>query len=928
MCHLVTVLFIAANTLIDGTAGPAPHAPNLIAVDVPSYRVSHFIERKDPLQHMENHLKPQGKDAPPSIFVLQGMGGCGKSQLALEFCRRARNSGTYSTIFWIDATSPESTIQSCNSIAKAMSKTPFDTTDNEANLQFIRRELGSSPQPWLLVFDNFDDPASFIDKTIKDYFPQLGQGSILVTSRHADTKRLGRHLEVEKMSQEEALELLFARNNTEKIQTNLDHGEAIVKRLGFHALAIDQAGAYISSRNLDLELYLEHYNSRTKKVLQEVPDIWDYIKAPKESPEAKRKLSVLTTWELSFDQISGDQSERERKERLLTLLSFFDNNHIPESLFENYAEYPDNWITESGEWKSYDFQDVLRELWTLSLLQSFEVHSSGAVCSLHPLIQDWIKFRISREAQRDFAIQAVLVLNDFLRPHFPNRFSDLSFDTRQLIYTHVEAVLANSQRLFSEDEFLADLDLLLGAQTFSAFLLEYGKYEAAENLIRTAVEGRTNLLGERGRETLLAKQILADVLLKRRKLKECELISRRVSELYTQTLGDEDERTLTSMSHLFNSLHGQGKHEEALEIPERLFAIRQAVLGDEHPRTLVSMHNFAKALEAQGRLEDAESLYRKDLSLSVKINGAEHVETLTSMHNLANLLQKKGQFNEAEILYRETMILGEKVLGKEHPNTLSSMSNLASTLDSQCSYEEAELLYRETISLRTRVLGKERPETLMSIHNLAFTLGKQEKYHEAEVLYQEVIYLKKKVLGEEHPDTLASMYELAFTLGNQEKYNEAEVLYREVISLRTRVLGKEHPKTLASMHELGFALNNQEKYNEAEVLYREVISLRTRVLGKEHPDTITSMHNLAYNLYKQTKYSESELLFREVVDLEEKRQGKDHRDTLVSVDWLLSVFEVQEKDDEAEALRRRFPALESYMESLIRPKVHSESSGG
>ncbi|TVY57821.1 Calcium-independent phospholipase A2-gamma [Lachnellula suecica] len=337
---------------LDGTAGPpyrAPPAANTLApssqfFEIPSFRVRHFVERKGPLEEIDINLSSKAKDhcSSPAICVLLGMGGCGKSQLALEFCHRSKDSGAYTAIFWIDATSPASAIQSFASAARIMSKSVLDVADNETQLQFVRTQLSLRPQPWLLVFDNFDDPNSFAEGSIKDYFPQGGKGAILVTSRHSDTKILGPHIEMDRMSPAEALELLLTRSGNEKRDSNTQESATIVERLGFHALAIDQAAAYISSRNLDIRLYLEHYNARTEKVLTETPDIWDYIRAPKESPQAKRKLSVFTTWELSFEQISGDDSIRKAKERILTLLAFFDNNQNPR-IFLNVT--PTNPIT-------------------------------------------------------------------------------------------------------------------------------------------------------------------------------------------------------------------------------------------------------------------------------------------------------------------------------------------------------------------------------------------------------------------------------------------------------------------------------------------------------------------------------------------------------------------------------------------------------
>lgn len=96
------------------------------------------------------------------------------------------------------------------------------------------------------------------------------------------------------MSNEEAQELLFRRGEATKSDANLSQARGIIERLGFHALAIDQGGAYIQARTLDLDLFLEHYNKRREEVLRETPGLWDYKRTLSTTPEIETKLSVFT----------------------------------------------------------------------------------------------------------------------------------------------------------------------------------------------------------------------------------------------------------------------------------------------------------------------------------------------------------------------------------------------------------------------------------------------------------------------------------------------------------------------------------------------------------------------------------------------------------------------------------------------------------
>ena len=128
--------------------------------------------------------------------------------------------------------------------------------------------------PWLIVFDNYDQPGEF--KNISDYIPQGQSGSILFTSRHADSKRLGAVIKLTQMTEEEGVELLFRQSNEEENEYNKAEGAKIVKMLGYLPLAIDQAGAYISARSLHLSLFVKHYNERKEAVLKHTLKLWKY----------------------------------------------------------------------------------------------------------------------------------------------------------------------------------------------------------------------------------------------------------------------------------------------------------------------------------------------------------------------------------------------------------------------------------------------------------------------------------------------------------------------------------------------------------------------------------------------------------------------------------------------------------------------------
>ena len=164
--------------------------------------------------------------------VLLGMGGSGKTQLALEFCRRAEKNLAFMAVVWIDALSPISVEQSFKVIAKQISKDRHEESNIESTVSFVQDILSAWNQKWLAVFDNYDNPRAFQSRGILSYLPTSDYGSILFTSRHADSARLGHLIEVFGMDENESLNLLLQRGPLDEEEST--RGRGIAGSLCYH----------------------------------------------------------------------------------------------------------------------------------------------------------------------------------------------------------------------------------------------------------------------------------------------------------------------------------------------------------------------------------------------------------------------------------------------------------------------------------------------------------------------------------------------------------------------------------------------------------------------------------------------------------------------------------------------------------------------
>ncbi|KAJ8063067.1 hypothetical protein OCU04_008309 [Sclerotinia nivalis] len=184
---------------------------------VPNRRVSGFIGREDILERIEKGLSSESESR---VVVLRGLGGQGKTQIALEYCHRARKNNIRS-IFWVDATSANTTKKDFDAIWGHI-KSPADAAQDDQEVALVLNKLQEYDEPWLMVFDNHDDLSSFY---LPDFMPTGQGGRILITSRHADTAvlaELGHDIELSGLPKEDACDLLIRQSRVGDVASRSD----------------------------------------------------------------------------------------------------------------------------------------------------------------------------------------------------------------------------------------------------------------------------------------------------------------------------------------------------------------------------------------------------------------------------------------------------------------------------------------------------------------------------------------------------------------------------------------------------------------------------------------------------------------------------------------------------------------------------------
>ncbi|KAI0440893.1 kinesin light chain 1 [Xylaria telfairii] len=756
----------------NGASEPSRHptsAPRRALWTVPFGRNKHFVGREPILSRLLDVVSPDADTDNCQHTIIEGLGGIGKTHIALELAYRLRERQPECSVFWVHAIDTTNFENGYRQIAKTCQLTEASQgeDDTEHIMSIVKDALSQEEWgPWLLVIDNADNTDLVLGECgLVNYLPFSRRGSILLTSRnHEIATGLDAPLDliflVGGLDEDDAAALLGKNLLPHQTKDTTSVQELLVL-LANLPLAIKQASSYMATTGMTTTKYLAHCQSSphsfVKLLSKDFEDRYRY---------RTTRNPIATTWLMSFNLLMEEKPLATKYLRFMSLLS---EREIPAYLLP-IAE--DELVMEEaiGALKGHAF---------------IEERIDSALFSMHRLVrlatQNWIRTEGDWDACVDEVIQRLIETC----PSSQDKSSAIWAE--YLPHAHAALELrgdtSNSTTLLSLTSGVAEGYEILG------------KYSMAEQMYRKTLAMRLETLGEVHPDTLTNFYTLARTLRRSGRLKDASQLYRGVLTLTKKSLSPVHPVMLYTLHEFAHLLQSQGKYKEAEHLHRDTFSLLSTTLSANHPLTLDSKRNIAYTLRKQGRYSEAEPLQREVLASTEAIFGTHHTETLQNLNNLASTLLFQGHAEEAESMYRSAMLGFVNELGDAHPQTLKSKSNIARTLTSLGKYSEAETMHREVLEAMALVLGKQHPDTLQSMSKLGVSLWHQEKYTEAEQLHREALEIYSSVLGPGHLDTIKGVDNLLVTLDSQEKTAEATQLRSKWEEHRQLADGKGLPSS-------------------------------------------------------------------------------------------------------------------------------------
>ncbi|WP_177324427.1 FxSxx-COOH system tetratricopeptide repeat protein [Streptomyces mirabilis] len=763
-------------------------------------RNPNFTGRADLLKLLHVHLR-QDTVLP---VVVHGMGGAGKSQLAIEYAYRYQ--GDYDVVWWIPAERPALINQAMEELAQRLGL----TTSMEAGIDVrgVQEALGRRHpyDRWLLIFDNADGP-----DRIRPFFPYRG-GAIIVTSRDKEWSRVGSPVEVGQFTRKESTDLLLHSGQP----LHADEAAALAEALGDLPLALKQAASWLAETGVPVSEYLrllEH----TRPTLREAN--------PPHYP-----WPIAAAWNVTLEHL-GSRSPAAL--RLLQLCSYFGADPIPRSLFSGLGN---NHIDDDLDPALKDPLRLGRALREVNRYSLARIDHRKNTIQMHRLVQLVLRDNMPPDEQSRMRGGAHLLLAaaDPGRPGEP-----MTWPRYTELFSHVVA----TEAVKSDQPRVRQL-----VRNIAEYLYHWGDHELSLEFSEQAWETWL-VFGEEDQQALLMGQWLGFAYWAVGRFDDASRLAARLREISERTASEDGDDTRAAMLGVLQLeaavRRAEGAFAASADLDRIAYERARTDFGDDAPATLDLAHSVAVSLRLEGEFRKAQELDRGTLNMKGRLFGEEDPRYLITKCDLALDIRECGDYAGARRLHEVAYITYRDTLGLDHPATIEALRQLSESCRQEGDHARSLELATDAHAHFIRRYQQDHPRIPPAELTLALALRHNGDLEAAHTRGSKACERFRQVYNGRHPHVLSADVDLAVTLRLLGTAEEAHRLDEAALTILSESLGESHPLTLVCAINLASDLAVLGRAEEARHRGEATLDLCRTAFGVSHPTTLACAGNLA-----------------------------------------------------------------------------------
>jgi len=765
------------------TATRAPHFPGSLPEiwNVPHLRNPNFTGREQLLQELRAALT---SGCAPAIVPIAGLGGVGKTQLAVEYAYLYTDD--YEIVWWVRAEDPSALIGDYARLAAQLGLPEKDLADQNAIAAAVRSWLGHHPG-WLLILDNARNVAD-----CRDHLPMGAAGHVLITSRDPNWGRVAKALRLPVLPHAEAVEFLQKRCGRDEPSA----AGALCDALGNLPLALEHAGAYIEAAGGSIAEYLDLYSTRPRELLTD---------------------AVAATWKISFERL---QTEAPVALDLLYLLAFLAPDDVDPALV------------------SPTFRDALQFDRARSGLRKYSlIDVSADSMAVHRLVQRATRDRLARDGQEQKWAQDTVELVNPAFSYDKNVVKTWNPSTRLL--RHALAAAGHSERLGVAVESTSSLLNRAGL-----YLMHRGQLGEAEQLLRRSLATDERIYGPDHHKVAIRVNNIGQILHAQGDLAGALTYIRRALAIDEKIYGPDHPEVAIDVNNIGRILQDQGDLAGALEYSRRALAIDEKIYGPDHPEVATDVNNIGLILKDQGDLAGALEYSRRALAIDEKIYGPAHPRVAVRANSVGQILQAQGDLAGALEYSQRALAIDEKIYDPDHPEVATDVNSIGQILKAQGDLAGALEYSRRALAIDEKIYGPDHPSVAIIASNIGQILKAQGDLAEALEYSRRALAIDEKIYGPNHPRVAIDVNNIGQILKAQGDLAGALEYSRRALAIDEKIYGPAHLKVATRANNIGQILQDQGDLAGALEYSQRALAIDEKTYGPDHPTVAVGVNNI------------------------------------------------------------------------------------
>jgi tetratricopeptide (TPR) repeat protein len=657
--------------------------------NVPYNRNPHFVGRDEDLNEL--HVSLGSREPAKRVQAIHGLGGIGKTQMAVEFAYRFARD--FQIVWWLPSDEPATLALAYAKLGRELGMRFPEGAKLDDVRHHVRRVL-STRHDWLLIFDN---AASAED--VKNYIPLDRTGQVLITSRNPNWGSVARPFPLRGMKRADAVAFLLSRTGR---QGRGDSATRLAMALGDLPLALEQAAACIEQTGISFGDYLRRFETHWAELLKEVKYAGDY-------PD-----SVAMTWELSFRQV---QEDNPAATDLLSLCSFLHPDDISRALLrEGAPRLPENLARTILDVVTFD--EAVASLRRYSLIDTTEKSFS-----IHRLVGALARDRLTDGERNEWATHAITLV----RGSFQFDSQDLgSWDRCAQLLPHALAAAGHAESLSAAPRTTVGV-----LEDAGRYLQKRAQYAEAKYVLERALALCISFYGENHPRVAAVANNLGRVHNELGEGAEALECYERALGIDRSTYGDADVHVATIVNNYAVSLHNAGRVEEAKAQFQWALQVYEMTYGKEHPRVASVVNNLGYVLHTTGDLKGATDLFERSLAMAEGLYHPNHPIVGHILANLGLVARLRGDLAGSRMRLERAMSINEAAFGPDHPAVARAAGLLGELYVAQGQLNEARKQFERALRIDELVYGPMHIAVFNRLNQLARVLKELGDFEEA-----------------------------------------------------------------------------------------------------------------------------------------------------------------------------------------------------